>query len=165
MASAGRNMAEDTEEKVGTARMIALILLAIASLACLIAGGTPYAMAIETWVDKGYIFQGFELIDWLVGLIGAAIVAAGLLLAGIVLRLLRWRHASFASLLLSAVSAAFLVATFVIYSQTGHGENSIEVVLLQALCIVGLFVIALPPFLHWLFAKRRPATADLPKVS
>jgi hypothetical protein len=157
-------MAENVEEKISVLRMVALITLALVSLACLIAGGTPYVMAIQTWADHGHVFQGFELIDWLVGLIGAAIVAVGLVVAGIILRLLPWKHAPFAGLLLSIASAGFLIATFVIYSQTGNGENSIEVVLLQGLCILGLFVIALPPFLHWLFARRRPS-ADLPKAS
>lgn len=157
-------MAEHTEEKISAPRMVALILLALVSLACLMAGGTPYVMAIETWADHGHVFRGFELIDWLIGLIGAAIVAVGLVVAGIVLRLLQWTYAPLASLLLSIASAGFLIATLLIYSQTGNGENSIEVVLLQGLCILGLFVIALPPFLHWLLAKRRPSAADLPKA-
>lgn len=158
-------MAGNVEEKTSAARLVALVLLALVSLACLVAGGTPYFLAIETWAEKGHVFQGFEMIDWLIGLVGAAIVALGLVAAGIALRLMPWRRAPLASLLLSIASAGFLVATFLIYSQTGNSENSIEVVLLQGLCIIGLFAIALPPFLHWLLARRPPSAADLPKAS
>jgi hypothetical protein len=68
---------------------------------------------------------------------------------------LRW---PLASLSLAILSAGFLIATFLIYSRTGNGADSFEVVLLQGLCILGLFILSLPPFLHWWFAKPKTSS-------
>jgi hypothetical protein len=147
-----------------TAGKIALGVLVVFSLACILTGGTPYVMAIQSWAEHDHLFTGFLLIDWLVGLLGGAVIAVGLLIAGLVLRFLRWNRAPLASLMLSIMSTSFILTTFLIYSMTGNADDSVEVVVLQALCILGLFVIPLPQFLHWLLARRKIAPAPL-KVS
>lgn len=139
------------------------VILVIMGLICLSVGGTPFSFVLSEWIAHGYVFENIEMaFDWVFGLIGAGIIALGLVFFGIFLRIVRW---PVGSLLLSIIAAGFLLATFLIYSRTGNPPDSIEIVILEGLCILGLFVVALPPFLHWLLARRRAAVAgNLPKA-
>lgn len=130
-------------------RRIALGLTAILSIAFVITGAIAWGMAIGTWARDGYSFHGWGLIDWTIGMISAAVVAPGLLLAGLFFRFVPWDRAPQASLGLAIVSVTFILATVLIYSDTDTATDSFEVVLLQGNCILGLFVLSLPPFLHW----------------
>ncbi|MDB5522678.1 MAG: hypothetical protein JWM58_441 [Rhizobium sp.] len=159
-----------TENNVGTGVWLIRILFglwALVSIACIMTGGSAWGYGIARWAEDHYLFKGWGMIDWIVGLFGGGIVAAGLLLAGFFFRFLSWNKAPLASLGLAVVSVAFLIATFLIYSQTGNADDSNEVVLLQGICILGLFVLALPPFLHWMLARPRPASATtkIPRAS
>jgi hypothetical protein len=157
-------MAEATgERKTGWLGGTAGVLLVIMGLICLGIGGTPFSFVLSDWIAHGYVFENIEMaFDWVFGLIGAGIMALGLVFFGIFFRIVRW---PLGSLLLSAIAVGFLIATFVIYSRTGNAPDSIEIVLLEGLSILGLFVVALPPFLHWLLAKRQvPVAGNLPKA-
>ena len=133
---------------------IALAVLGILSLICIFTGGIFYGWIVSDWMQSGTPFSGLQMLGWVLGLIAAGGVCAGLLLAGIAFRFLAWRHAPRASLVLAAISVLFIIATYAIFSDTGRSDDSIEVVFLQALCILCLFVVSLPPFLHWLLARR-----------
>ena len=133
---------------------LVLALLAVLGLAGIFVGMVPYGMAIGSWADAGYEFTGWGVLDWLVGLIGAAMVAAGLLFGGFFFRFVPWSGAPLASLGVAVLSAMFIIATFAIFSRTSNSDDSMEVMLLQVVCILCLFVLSLPPFLHWLKAKR-----------
>ena len=76
-----------------------------------------------------------------------------LIIFGLMLRLLDWRRAPLASLVLAVLGTGFIIATYLIFSDTNTTSDSIEVVFLQGCCIVLLLLVALPPFLHWAMAK------------
>lgn len=155
-------MVETGQRKTGWLGGTTGVVLFIFGLVCLVIGGAPYAYVLSDWIDHGYVFNTIEMaVDWIFGLIGAGLIAVGLVLFGIVLRLAR---SPLGSLILSIIAAAFLIATFLVYSRTGNAPDSIEVVMLEGLCIVGLLAAALPPFLHWLLARRPAPAADLPKA-
>jgi hypothetical protein len=157
-------MADDIRETFDWLRWSVLGLLALLSLACIGAGGFLYVWIVADWLQSHSSFSGLQMIGWMAGLIAAAVVGVGFLFAGLFLRFLQWPHAPLASLLLAVFSAGFIIVTYQVFSDTGNGSDSIEVVLLQGACIAGLFAIALPPFLHWLLARRRSLATAVSKV-
>lgn len=131
-------------------------LMGLVSLACIGTGGTAWAYGVQTWAQHDYLFSGWQMLDWFIGLLGAALVGVGLLISGFFFRFVRWPKAHLASLALSIMNLAFILVTYAIYSQTSDGLSSPEKLMLQAGCILGLFVVVLPPFLHWFLARQRP---------
>lgn len=124
-------------------------------------GSIVYIPIVETWAGDPRGFYGIDgAVKWIIGLMAALAIAVGLVLAGIVMRLLRCQQAPRASLVLAILGAGFVIGTYLVFSDTGHSDNSIEIVVLQACCIALLFVVPLPPFLHWAMAK--PDIARLP---
>lgn len=153
----------DTNETTGVwAGRIALGLLAALSLACIITGGIFYGWVVGDYLQDDSPFVGLQMLGWILGLMAAGVVMAGFLLAGLVFRFLPWQQAPLASLGLSIVAVLFIIATYLVFSDTGHGGDSIEVVLLQGACILCLIIVALPPFLHWARAKPMPVTIEPP---
>jgi hypothetical protein len=140
-------------------------VMILLSLALVGTGGTVWADAVQTWSAHDHLFSGWQMLDWIIGLLGAAMVGAGLLVAGFVLRFMRWEKAPLASLVLSIVAVAFNLSTYAIFSQTQDSLLSLDLLLLHVGCVVGLFIVVLPPFLHWLRAKpgaRAIVTAPAP---
>lgn len=152
-------MNDGTEGRYTWVGLTLLGLLALLSLACIAVGGIFYIWIFIDWSQGSSGFTGLQMIGWLFGLIAAAVIGLGLMLAGLLLRFPRWHHAPLASLALAVLSTGLIIMTYLVYSDTGNGPDSIEVVLLQAGCIVALFVVPLPLFLHWLQAKRSPVPA------
>ena len=157
-------MMAENQDRVGTgARIAVLAVLGIVALTVLIPGVTVYWMAIEDWAADGRGFHDIAgAINWVFGVCAAVAVAAGLVVIGVMLRLLPWQGAKPASLALSILSVAFVIATFWIFSDTDTSSDSIEIIFLQACCIGMLLLAALPPFLHWALAKpaRLPAPTE-----
>jgi hypothetical protein len=134
---------------------VALGIFAMLSLVCVILGGGVFGASVEAWYESHDGLK--DLLSWIFGLTGAAVVASGLLFAGLAFRFMRWGGAPMLSLLLSILSAGFVIFTYSVFSKTGHPDDSIEIVFLRGMCIVLLLIVALPPFLHWLLARRKPA--------
>jgi hypothetical protein len=150
-----RILTDDNATTGSIAGNLVRAILGLLALGLFVLGLLPYGAAVGTWFDAGFVFRGFHLIDWLVGLLGAGLMAIGAFLGGICLRLLHWKHAPLASLGLSIVATALVMATLYIFSKTNTSEDSIEVVLLKMVSVVVLLLTALPPFLHWLLARRK----------
>ena len=140
-------------------------LMAGISLALAGAGGTLWVDAVGTWSDHDYLFSGWQMLDWFFGLIGAAMVGIGLLVAGLVLRFVPWARASLASLVLSIVALVFNLGTYGIFSRIQSGLHSLDLLILQSGCVLGLFIVVLPPFLHWLHAKPAGSAAMPPRAA
>lgn len=154
-----------SSDAVGTsARWILLVVLGAVSLGLLLPGGFVYLTVLSEWAERSSGFTGIEgAIGWLFGLCAAGAIAAGLIIAGVMLRLARWDRAPLASLCLAVLSVAFIIATYFIFSDTNKSANSIEVVFLQGCCILALLAVALPPFLHWVMTKPQPTITETPK--
>jgi hypothetical protein len=150
------------EDKVGTgARIVVLVVLAIVAFVVTLPGAIVYWAVVEDWAGDPRGFHGIDgAINWLFGVCATGAIAAGLVIGGVMLRLMRWRQAPLASLALSVLSTAFIIATYLIFSDTNTTSNSIEVVFLQGGCIVLLIIVALPPFLHW--AVHKPESLPIP---
>jgi hypothetical protein len=131
-------------------------LMALVSIACIGTGGTACGYAIQTWAEHDHLFSGWGMLDWLVGLLGAGLVGVGLLIAGFIFRFIKWDKAPIASLCLSIVSTACILGVYAIFSQTNNSSDSVDMLILQAGSILSLFIVALPPFLHW-FTMRQAA--------
>jgi hypothetical protein len=151
---------DQSEDKVGSAaRVIVLAVLAFFALGLALPGAAVYLTVIDEWANSPRGFHSIEgAIDWLFGVIAAAAIVMGLILFGVMLRLLRWKRAPLASLILSMLAAGFVIATYLIFSDTDTAPDSIEIVFLQAVSLAMLILAALPPFLHW--AMVRPVAAD-----
>jgi hypothetical protein len=144
-------------------RVIVVGILGLIGVAAIVAGSILYFWIIADYIEAGAVpFAGFQLLGWIVGLISAGVMAVGLIILGVALRLIDWRNAPRASLVLAIVSVLLDMLTYGVFSNTGHGPNSVEIVLLQGACILALFLVPLPPFLHWLWAK--PAVVDIGEV-
>lgn len=153
---------DENQDRVGSvARVILLAVLAFFALGLALPGAAVYLSVVDEWAGSSRGFYGIEgAIGWLFGMIAAAAIAAGLILGGIFLRVLRWSRAPLASLLLSILGAAFVIATYLVFSDTNTTPDSIEIVLLQAASLAMLVLVALPPFLHW--AMTKPAIVPAP---
>lgn len=157
-------MAEDSTDKTGIwAGRAAFAIFALLGLACLALGGSVFTASVSAWYDGGDGLK--DMLSWIFGLVAAVVVAAGLLFAGLALRFMRWGGAPKASLLLSILSAGFVILTYWIFSKTGNPSDSIEVVILQGICILLLFVVSLPPFLHWLIPRRKAVTVSVKETA
>lgn len=150
------------EDKVATGAKIALlVVLGIVALVVALPGAVVYWAVVEDWAGDPRGFHDIDgAINWLFGICATGAIAAGVVIIGVMLRLLRWRQAPLASLALSVLSTAFIIATYLIFSDTNTTPESIEVVFLQGCCIVLLLLVALPPFLHW--AMNRPESLPPP---
>lgn len=136
----------------------------MAGLALLVPGAFVYLTVVGEWADRSTGFSGIDgAVGWLFGLCAAAAIAVALIIAGIMLRLAHWRRAPLASLCLAVLSVAFIIATYIVFSDTDTTDDSIEIVLLQGCCIVALLAVALPPFLHWVTTKPQPTLTETPK--
>lgn len=154
-----------TDDKTGLwAGRILLGLLALLSLACILSGGFFYGWVVSDYLQDDKPFAGLQMLGWILGLLAAGVVSVGMLLAGVLFRLMPWSRAPLASLGLAILAVSFVMLTYLVFSDTGNGGNSIEVVALRGVCIVYLFLIALPPFLHWLRAKPTPAIPQTPEA-
>lgn len=147
-------------------KRIVLGLLAVASFCLIVAGGIFYVWIIADWLQDSDGFTGLQMIAWFVGLVAAAVIGVGLLLVGLVFRFLDWEYAPRASLVLSIISVCFVIHTYLVFSTINSNADSIELVVLQGGCMLGLLLVWLPPFLHWMFARTRPASPaiELPKA-
>jgi hypothetical protein len=163
----GADLAETggSKDAVGTSvRWILLAVLGVVGLGLLAPGGFVYLTVVGEWADRSNGFTGIEgAIGWLFGLCAAAAIAAGLIIAGVMLRLMQWNRAPLASLCLAVLSVGFIIGTYFVFSDTNTTDNSIEVVFLQGCCIVSLLAVALPPFLHWVMTKPQPTITETPK--
>jgi hypothetical protein len=145
----------------GLAGSILILILGPVGLALLVFGGSVYFTVVGQWAVDPRGFHGIDgAVNWVIGILAAIAVAGGLILAGIVLRLMRWNRARLASLVLAILGASFVIGTYLVFSDASTSDDSFELVLLQGCCIVLLLLVALPPFLHWALAK--PAIARLP---
>ncbi len=154
---------EESQDRVGrAARVVLLGVLLFFALGLALPGGVVYLTVVDEWAASSRGFYGIEgAVGWLFGVCAAAAVAAGLIIGGIVLRLLPWRRGPLASLVLAILSTGFIIATYLIFSDTNTSPDSIEVILLRVFCIAMLVLVALPPFLHWAMAKPLTAPATL----
>ena len=154
----------DGQDKVGSgARIVLLVILGIVALVLALPGAIVYWVVVEDWAGDPRGFHDIDgAVNWLFGVCATGAIAAGLVIIGVMLRLLRWRRAPLASLALAVLSTGFIIATYLIFSDTNTTPDSIEVVFLQGCCIVLLLIVVLPPFLHWAFAKPEafPAPMD-----
>ena len=150
------------EDKVGTgARIALLVVLGIVALVFALPGAVVYWAVVEDWAGDPRGFHDIDgAINWLFGICAAGAIAAGVIVIGVMLRLMHWRRAPVASLALSVLSTAFIIATYLVFSDTNTTPDSIEVVFLQGCCIVLLLLVALPPLLHW--AMSRPKSLPAP---
>jgi hypothetical protein len=137
---------------------IVFAVQAIGSLALIGTGAFFYAMALDTWVQDGFDFRGWGVLDWLVGLIGAGFIHAGLLVAGFFFRFLPWSGAPRASLALACVSTLYIVLTALMLSSPLDPDDTFERTLLIGAGIASLCILSLPPFLHW-YSDRGLAAA------
>jgi hypothetical protein len=153
----GHDLAYEHDTAGLWAARLVLGLLAILSLVCIAPAGFLYIWIVADYLQAGRPFSGINMIGWVFGLICAASIGAGVILAGVMLRLMAWSRAPLASLGLAVVSVLFIMLTYFVFSDTGNGSDSIDIVMLQAGCILGLLVAALPPFLHWSMARPKPA--------
>lgn len=151
---------EDNHDRAGSvARIVLLGVLCFFALGLAIPGGIVYLTVVNEWAASSHGFYGIEgAVGWVLGVCAASAVAAGLIIGGIALRLLPWRRSPLASLVLAILSTGFILGTYLVFSDT-NTSLEIEVFLLRVFCIVMLFVVALPPFLHWAMAK--PVTAPV----
>lgn len=155
----------DSDDKTGLwAGRLLLGLLALLSVAFILSGGFFYGWVVADYLQYDSPFTGLQMLGWMLGLFAAGTVSIGLLLAGVLFRLMPWPRAPLASLGLAVTAVAFVILTYVVFSDTGHGSDSIEVVALRGACIIYLFLIALPPFLHWVKAKPQPVIPPAPKA-
>lgn len=151
----------ENEDNVGSwARVILLAVLAFFALGFAVPGSVVYLAVIDDWAGGERGFHGIGgVIGWVFGVVAAGAISVGLILVGMFLRLLRWRHAPLASLFLAVLGAGFLMTTYLVFSDTRTTPDSIEIVFLQAACLIALVLVALPPFLHWSMA--RPVVAPV----
>lgn len=141
-------------------RVVLLGVLAFFALGFALPGGAVYLDVVDGWAGSPRGFHGIEgAVDWIFGVSAAAAVAVGLIIGGVAVRFLPWRHAPLASLLLSVLSTGFVIATYLVFSDTGTDPGSIEVVFLRVVCLAMLVLVALPPFLHWAMAKPSTVAA------
>lgn len=156
-------MAETNDVPASLAKWILLAVLAVISLGLILPGATVYMMVVSEWAESSNGFHGIEgAVGWLFGLCAAAAIAAGLVIFGIMIRLLHRQWAPLASLGLAVIATGFIVATYLVFSDTGNGSDSIEVFFLMVCCIILLLAVALPPFLHWALAKPEPVVIEPP---
>ena len=147
-------MAENQDKVATGARIVLLVILGIVALTFLAPGVIVYGAVVEGWAGNSRGFHDISgAINWLFGVCATGAIAVGLVVVGVMLRLLAWSRAALASLVLAVLSAAFIIATYWIFSDTDTSSDSIEVVFLQGYCIVLLLLVTLPPFLHWALAK------------
>lgn len=147
----------DDSAAISPLRILRLIMLGVLTLVSLAATGFgAYALlaAVGTWVTHDYLFSGWSMLDWFLGLVGAAIAGAGLMLLGMLLRFVGWKHAPLASLVLSIFSTLCILAIYAIFSQVPSGIYELDTMLLQIGCFLAVFLVPLPPFLHWYFVQR-----------
>lgn len=146
---------DENRDRVGSvARVILLAILAFFALGLALPGAAVYLTVVDDWASSPRGFYGIEgAIGWLFGIVAAGAIAIGLILGGIILRVVRWKRAPLASLFLSILAAGFVIATYLVFSDTNTTPDSIEIVFLQAASLVMLVLVALPPFLHWAMAK------------
>jgi hypothetical protein len=155
----------DNDDKTGLwAGRLLLGLLALLSAAFMVSGGFFYGWVVADYLQYDSPFTGLQMLGWMLGLFAAGVVSVGLLLAGVLFRLMPWSRAPLASLALAMTAVGFVILTYLVFSDTGHGGDSIEVVVLRGVCIIYLFVIALPPFLHWVKAKPEPVASQTPRT-
>lgn len=143
------------------ARIILLVILTLLGLGTALPGAAVYLTVIDEWAHSPRGFQGIDgAVGWVFGILSAGAIALGLILGGIMLRVLTWKHAPLASLGLSILSVAFVITTYLVFSDTNSTDSSVEIVFLQAACLAMLVLVSLPPFLHWAMAK--PTAIQLP---
>lgn len=143
------------------ARVILLAFLTLLALGTGLPGAAVYLTVVDDWAHSTEGFHGIDgAVNWVFGILSAGAIALGLILGGIVLRVLTWKHAPLASLGLAILSVAFIITTYLVFSDTNSTDNSVEIVFLQAACLAMLVFVSLPPFLHWSMAK--PAAVQLP---
>lgn len=143
---------------------ILLGVLALLSLALVVSGGFFYAWIVADYLEDGSPFTGLQMLGWMLGLLAAGVVSVGLVLAGVLFRLVPWSRAPLASLGLAMTSVAFVILTYLVFSDTGNGRDSIEILALRGACIMNLLLVALPPFLHWVRAKPKPVASHPPQA-
>ena len=154
-------MAENQDKAGSAARIVMLVILAIIALVLALPGAIVYWAVVEEWAGDPRGFHDIEgAINWLFGVCATGAIAVGLIIFGVMLRLLHWRGAPLASLVLAVLCTGFIIATYLIFSDTNTTADSIEVVFLQGSCIVLLLLVALPPFLHW--AMNKPESLPAP---
>ncbi|MGV3552954.1 hypothetical protein [Rhizobium sp.] len=135
------------------------VLLALLSLALMLAGGIFYVWVVIDYLEDDSPFVDLQMLGWMFGLFSAGTASIGLLLAGVLLRLIPWRNAPRASLAVAIVSLILTAITYWVFSDLDHARYGTELLILRAACILHVLIIALPPFLHWLKAGRAPAIA------
>ena len=157
-------MAEHQDTVGSGARIAVMVILGIVALVLTVPGALVYWSVVEDWAGDPRGFRDISgVVNWLFGMCAAGAVAAGIVFIGVILRLLRWRRAPLAGLCLATLGAGFIIATYLIFSDTGTTAESIEVVFLQVASLILLVIVALPPFLHWALARPEPPAA--PKES
>ena len=147
-------MAEETNtRRIWLIRSL-FAFMAVASLACIATGAVFYGISFEQWIEYDDNFKGWGMIAWIMGLIGAGIIHAGLLIAGFFFRFLPWDAAPRASLVLAGFSAIYILFTYVTLSSPFDSDEELESAAMIGAGIISLFVLSLPPFLHWLAAGK-----------
>jgi hypothetical protein len=132
-------------------RIVLAVLLGIPGLIGLVV----FATMIGEWLHEGYQFKQSDL--WLmpVFLIGAqSFICFSVLTIGIILRYARWQRAPLASVVLAILAAVVIVIGYQLMLDCLQPDDSEDRQLALVFSIVGLIVIAVPPFLHWWKAKK-----------
>lgn len=119
---------------------------------------TIYLPIVTYLLDDTRAFTRLEgMIGWTIGLAAAGAIALGLLLVALGIRFAPWHAAPMANLILSIIAIGFTFGTYYVFADIDASDDSIGMILLQAFCVITLLAVALPPFLHWAWAK--PARA------
>lgn len=140
----------DTDDKTGLrAGKILLSVLAVLSIVLILSGGFFYVWIVADYLQDDSPFVGLQMLGWIFGLFSAGVISLGLLLAGVLFRLMSRPRASLG---LAIAAIAFVIVTYLVFSDISESDR-VERMILQGACILYLFLIALPPFLHWVRAK------------
>jgi hypothetical protein len=132
-------------------RTILAILLGIPG----IIGLVVFATLVGEWLQEGFQFKQSDL--WLMPLflIGAeSCICFSVLTIGVVLRFARWKRAPMASLVLVVLTAAVIVLGYQLMLDCLQPDDTEDRQLALVFAVIGLIVVAVPPFLHWWKANR-----------
>lgn len=149
----GNAVTEADGRKGFRAGPVLLGLLAFLAIACIASGAFFYIWIVVDYLADASPFVGLQMLGWIFGMFSAGVISAGLLLAGLLFRLMPWRLAPRASLCLAIAAVIFLVITYLVFSDIDKAQEHAELLILQGASVLYPFLIALPPFLHWLRAR------------
>lgn len=131
-------------------RILVAIVLAIPGLI-----GLAIFLGLVAWSWAEPITQDSDKWVVLLGVFGSlCVISFSIVGIGIVLRFARTRFAPFMSLLLALFSAGIIAVAYRVSLQNLTVNDAGNRMFILAMAILGLLVVTLPPFLHWLWPRR-----------